>query len=290
MPARAMAVILGGGAAAALAASPVDPVVLPGAVSTAAAEVRIAWRPDGRQVLWGSIGRDGAADQEDVWEMHRIGETGWSPPARASFDTDAVEFDPAFSPDGREVYFHSDRPGGFGGTDLYVASVDPESGRFGPPHNLGPRINSAGDEWAPMPIGDGRLIFASDGWGGFGGHDLFEGRLDGAAPPRNLGSAINGPDEDFDAAVSPDGRTIVFSSGIMSDDAAQVRLHIANRTDDGWTPRMVLDVGCSDFVIGAAFDPRHPDRFYYAANCPGGLGRMDIHGAPLPAPASRGGA
>lgn len=286
MLARTLIVILGSVAGAA-ADTPMDPVVQPGVVSTAAAEVKIAWRPDGRQVLWGSIGRDGAADQEDVWEMHRTG-AGWSQPARASFDTDAVEFDPAFSPDGREVYFHSDRPGGFGGTDLYAASVDPGS-RFGSPRNLGPRINSAGDEWAPVPIGHGRLIFASDGWGGFGRHDLFEGRLDGSAAPRNLGPAINGPDEDFDAAVSPDGGMIVFSSGTMSDDAAHVRLHIATRTDDGWTPRTALDIGCSDFVIGAAFDPRDPGRIYYAAHCPGGPGRMDIHSAPLPAPASRGG-
>jgi len=76
---------------------------------------------------------------------------------------------------------------------------------------------------------------------------------------------------------------IIFSSGTMSDAAAEVRLYAATRSDDGWGPRTALDIGCSDFVIGAAFDRRDPGRLYYVANCPGGPGRMDIHSAVLPA-------
>ena len=253
---------------------PVDALVSPEEISSPAAEVRLAFSPDGRQILWGSIGRDGEADQQDIWERHRT-PTGWSAPARVSFDTPAVDFDPAISADGRTVYFHSDRPGGYGGTDLYKVARDPRSLRFGAPVNLGPTINSAGEEWAPTPLRDGGLIFSSDGWGGFGRHDLFVTRA-GMKRPHNLGPAVNGSAEDFDAALSPDGASLVFSSGTMSETAANVRLFAASWRSGRPTGRTPLAIGCSDFVIGASFDPANPNSFYYAARCAGGRGRMDI--------------
>lgn len=273
-----------------IAAAPIAPDLpfRPGEVSTPAAEVRIAFSPDGRRILWGSIGRDGPEDQQDIWEMHRDG-AGWSAPARASFDTDAVEFDPAFSPDGTRLYFHSDRPGGYGGTDLYVVDVDPATGAFSAPRNLGPRINSAGDEWAPTPTRDGKLLFASDGWGGLGAHDLFEAVLgeESEARPRNLGPAINSAEQDFDAALSPDGNMLIFSAGRMDDEIAEVRLYRSDRQTDGsWGARVPLGTGCADFAIGSSFDPNDPGHFYYAARCEGGNGRMDIRQVPAPATTS----
>jgi len=267
--------------------TPDDAIFLPDLVSTPAAEVRIAFSPDGRRMLWGSIGRDGPADAQDIWEARRTA-TGWSAPQRASFDTDAVEFDPAFSPDGARLYFHSDRPGGLGGTDLYVVDVDPATGAFSVPRNAGPGINSAGDEWAPTPTRDGRLIFASDGWGGFGRHDLFEARLDpppgASSRPVNLGPGVNGREEDFDATLAADGNILLFSSGSMEGDMADVRLYRSRRGAGGrWLPRTPLGVGCSGFTIGASLDPGDPRHFYYAANCPGGRGRMDIRRVPMPA-------
>jgi hypothetical protein len=259
---------------------PVDPIVEPNLISTAAAEVRAAYSPDGRRVLWGSIGRDAAADQQDIWEIHRT-ESGWSTPARVSFDTDAVEFDPVFSADGHQVYFDSDRGGGFGGTDIYVVDVDPRTGGFSAPRNVGAGINSSGDEWAPTPTRKRTLIFSSDGWGGYGKHDLFEAELKADARPVNLGPHINGPDEDFDAALTPDGGSLVFSSGQMSDDAARVELYISKHSRTGWSSRSPLGIGCSDFVIGSSIDPCDPAVLLYAAKCAGGLGRMDIHRAAL---------
>lgn len=270
------------------AAAPVAPDLpfRPGEVSTAAAEVRIAFSPDGHRILWGSIGRDGPDDQQDIWEMHRDA-AGWSAPARASFDTDAVEFDPSFAPDGTRLYFHSDRPGGYGGTDLYVVDIDRATGAFSAPRNLGPRINSAGDEWAPTPTRDGRLIFASDGWGGLGQHDLFEVALDGAdgARPRNLGPAVNSAAQDFDAALSPGGDRMVFSAGRMDDEVAEVRLYVSFRSPDGsWRPREPLRFGCSTFAIGSSFDPQRPTDYFYAARCDDGVGRMDIRQVSLAPP------
>src|SRR3569833_3130082 len=118
-----VAILWAFGAAALAGAPKADHVVQPGVISSAAAEVRIAYRPDGGQIAWGSIGRNADAAQQDIWEMHRTANV-WSPPARASFDTDAVEFDPAFSQDSKRLYFDSDRAAGYGGTDVYVVAVD----------------------------------------------------------------------------------------------------------------------------------------------------------------------
>lgn len=273
--AAAIAALCLGGVAAATRPVLADHVVEPGVISTAAAEVRVAYRPDGKQVVWGSIGRETESGQQDIWEMHRIA-TGWSRPARTSFDTDAVEFDPAFSRDSRQLFFDSDRAGGFGGTDVYAVGVDLASGGFSAPRNLGPTINSRGDEWAPTPTLRGTLVFSSDGWGGEGKHDLFESRTGRSREPRNLGPKINGPDEDFDAALSPDGRTLIFSSGTMSDAAADVHLFKSRYSRGMWATRERLAAGCSDFSIGSAFAVNRPHLLYYAANCPGGRGRMDI--------------
>src|SRR6478736_8515522 len=126
---RFLALILLALAGPALAA---DAPVLPGVISTAATEIRLAISPDGRMMLWGSVGRDAAPGQLDIWERHRVGD-GWSAPAPVPFNTEGEDFDPAFSPDGKQLYFHSDRPGGFGGTDIYVVEVDGD--HFGAPRN-----------------------------------------------------------------------------------------------------------------------------------------------------------
>lgn len=265
----------------ALASPSTDALVRPGVISTPAAEVRIAYSPDGRRILWGAIGRDAAADQQDIWEIHRV-RRGWSAPSRVSFDTKAAEFDPAFSADGRRVYFQSDRAGGLGGSDLYVVSIDQRSGRFGAPRNLGPQVNTPGEEWAATPTPSGGLIFSSSGWGGRGKQDLYEVDLGApASRPVNLGEAINGPLDELDAAITPDGRTLIFSVGDMDAETPDVRLYVSHRMRAGWTPRRALGIGCSSFILGAAIDRRTPRRLNYAAHCADSPGRMDIHVADL---------
>lgn len=104
---------------------------------------------------------------------------------------------PAFSPDGETLYFASNRPGGYGGTDLYKATRM-ANGDFGNVQNLGPEINTAGNEMFPMPVASGEFFFASDGHPGFGKLDLFvaENR-NGKLEIKNLGKNINSTADDF---------------------------------------------------------------------------------------------
>lgn len=104
---------------------------------------------------------------------------------------------PCFSPDGRTIYFSSNRRGGYGGTDLYSASVD-SRGRFGRIKNMGPDINTPGDDMFPYMAENGKFYFASDGHPGYGMLDLFVvNRVNGKTVVENLGKPMNSAADDF---------------------------------------------------------------------------------------------
>ncbi|MEG0647262.1 MAG: OmpA family protein, partial [Bacteroides sp.] len=79
--------------------------------------------------------------------------------------------------DGKTLLFTSDRPGGYGGFDLYLSRYDEYTNSWGVPVNLGPEVNTEGDEISPV-LYKGRLLFASNGLPGFGGYDLFSAAYD----------------------------------------------------------------------------------------------------------------
>lgn len=105
---------------------------------------------------------------------------------------------PAFAPDDSKLYFVSDMPGGYGGTDIYV--VEYINGQWGTPVNMGKDINTEGNEMFPYADALGNLYFSSDGHEGLGGLDIFYAELkDGVAYKgvRNMGAPINSEKDDF---------------------------------------------------------------------------------------------
>lgn len=183
----------------------------PGIASTGHAEIRLTLSPGGDTALWFSRDRPGGAGGYDIW-MSRRTVHGWQPARAVSFNSPGRDFDPAFSADGRFVYFCSNRPGGAGGDDVWRVAVSGTG--FGPAVNLGPAVNSAGNEFAPMLAPDGRtLLFSSDRPGGKGGHDLYTARHGpaGFAPARPLPGTLNTAANEFDATFLRDGATIVFA-------------------------------------------------------------------------------
>lgn len=113
---------------------------------------------------------------------------------------------PTLSPDGKKLYFVSDMPGGKGGTDLYMADLQPD-GTFSAPVNLGENINTEGNEMFPYISNDNILYFASNGLVGLGGLDVFMVELSQgmAATPQNLGYPINSTADDFGLIVKNEG-------------------------------------------------------------------------------------
>jgi len=142
---------------------------------------------------------------------------GWSTPENLgrSINTEFWESAPSLSPDKRDLYFASRRPDGYGGGDIYV-SHRMQNGHWGAPENLGPTINTIGNEGTPFIHADNQtLYFTSDGHPGYGGDDLFVTRKgpDGKwGIPENLGYPINTIENEGSLIIAADGKTAYYAS------------------------------------------------------------------------------
>ena len=142
---------------------------------------------------------------------------GWSQTENLGpiVNTDLWESAPSLSPDKRDLYFSSNQTGTYGGKDIWVTHKN-TSGQWGKPKNLGPVINTAGDEGCSFMYADNQtLFFNSDGHPGYGKTDLFFSKklTDSTwSVPENLGYPINTIDEEGSLIVAADGKTAYFAS------------------------------------------------------------------------------
>ena len=125
------------------------------------------------------------------------------------------EGQPAITGDGSVLFFVSNRTGGYGGLDIYQ-SVRDVKGNWGKPLNLGPVINSAGDDKTPFIHTDSQtLYFTSNGRFGMGGFDIFYSQYSGMGyweEPKNMGYPINSANDELAYTVSADGNRMYFAS------------------------------------------------------------------------------
>ncbi len=122
---------------------------------------------------------------------------------------------PALNKENNILYFTSNMPGGYGGTDIYMVRYD--GGSWGTPVNLGNKVNSAGDEAFPFADDEGNLYFSSNGLPGMGDFDFFfvkTSKIDGQPinTPRNLGAPLNSSKDDFGILTDGDRKAGYFSS------------------------------------------------------------------------------
>ncbi|GAB2561800.1 hypothetical protein GCM10027085_61590 [Spirosoma aerophilum] len=139
----------------------------------------------------------------------------WSKAEELPFNSDEYSTGhPSLSKDDQLLYFASDRPGGLGGTDIYVSRWT--NGKWGEPVNLGKEVNSKGNELFPFADEKGNIYFSSDGRAGLGDLDIFYAQLttDGqqARVVRNLGEPINSSKDDFGIVTDGDRNAGYFSS------------------------------------------------------------------------------
>ncbi|WP_215237009.1 OmpA family protein [Dyadobacter helix] len=173
-----------------------------------------AFSPDGKTLVFarGNTGKKNGTADVDLYLSRNVNGQ-WTPPAILPVnDSLAWDGSPAFSRDGKTLYFASNRAGGAGGIDLYRTNMD-ASGRFSKPVNMGRDINTAGDEMFPYVAEGGKLYFASDGHPGLGKLDLFSAtRSQGIITIENLGLPFNSPQDDFGLVFYEGLRKGFFSS------------------------------------------------------------------------------
>jgi tetratricopeptide (TPR) repeat protein len=139
---------------------------------------------------------------------------GWKNIKELPFNSDEYSTGhPALSADEKLLFFASDMPGGFGGTDIYVSRYD--GGTWSAPINLGITVNSKGNEMFPFADKKGNLYFSSDGHAGLGDLDIFFIQMNGLTPKGrviNLGTPINSSKDDFGIVTDAFRKAGYFSS------------------------------------------------------------------------------
>ena len=174
---------------------------------------------DGLSLYFSSF-RPGGFGSDDIWVTTRATAEGdWSSPVNLgqTVNSSSGDFCPNISADGLSLFFVSERPGGSGGWDIWMANRKSISNNWSAPVNLGSTVNSWTDEARPSISADGlSLFFSSNRPGGYGNHDLWvtaRATKDGSwGTPVNLGPMVNSSAWDSDTAISADGLSLIFAS------------------------------------------------------------------------------
>lgn len=159
-----------------------------------------SFSPDGSTMYYTYCAQDPEGPRTAEIYISNRSNAQWSQGTRATIVKDSVTAlaHPAVSPDGKYLYFVSDAVGGYGGKDLFRCRIL-GSNSFGPMENLGPDVNTPGDELFPYVRDSVTIYFASNGHPGMGGIDLFKAtqQPDGQWVVENMGAPINSMADDF---------------------------------------------------------------------------------------------
>jgi len=219
----------------------------------------------------------------------------WSAAANLGLavNTAGQEQGPTISKDGLSLYFQSERPGGYGGFDIYVSQRPSVDASWGMPQNLGSNINTASDEQAPALSLEGhRLYFHSNRPGGFGGADLYVSRRHnkrddfGWQPAQNLGSGVNTAAQEQQPRVFEDDATGVITLYFTSDRPGGVGLldiyaSMLQSDETFGSAALVLELSSPSNDRGPTIR-RDGLEIVFPSNRPGGLGFDDLWASTRP--------
>lgn len=184
------------------------PVSISDKINTQMDEGAPTMSADGRALVFAACNRPDAVGGCDLYISYREGEQ-WSEPVNMGREINSTSWDsePSLSADGRSLYFSSERPGGQGKMDLWYSKLV-ENGSWSKAQNLGPGINTKGDEVAPFIQASGNtLYFSSNGLPGMGGYDVFMSKKIGKewSVPKNIGYPLNTADHEGTLFITADG-------------------------------------------------------------------------------------
>ncbi len=194
-----------------------DAVPINGSINTTMNEGAQTISQDGQLLIFTGCNYPNGAGSCDLYVSYRNKNNEWTEPQNIglSINTDFWESNPSLSPDKKDLYFSSNRPGGFGGKDIWVSHKN-NKGYWGKPENAGPVINTKDDETCPFIHADNQhLYFNSNGHEGYGMSDLFVSSKNDSGnwmKPKNLGYPINTINDEGSLIVSSDGKTSFYAS------------------------------------------------------------------------------
>ncbi len=171
--------------------------------------------PDGKYIVFTSCDRRDGMGGCDLY-LSVLKDGTWGSPINMgpAFNSVGWDSEPVFGLDGLSIYFASTRPGGFGGSDIWMVK-EISGGKWSAPINAGSRINTTNNEESPFIHFDGRTIyFMRDGKGGLGGFDLFLAHMnidDLWQEAENMGFPINSGSDEGALAIHPDGKRALIT-------------------------------------------------------------------------------
>lgn len=231
---------------------PPDPPIrwTPAGLSTDQYESSPSFSPDGRELFFFRADRQFG----NYRLLHTRCEGGrWSPPREPAFAAAAgvLETDPAFSADGRHLYYSSDR---HRADDLDIWVVGREAGGgWGKPQRLPASVNSPHSELLPREQPDGSLLFGSSRPGGVGGRDLYVAKplADGGWQVQALPKPVNTTGDEYEADLSRDGKVLV----VVANRGQRSHLYVYDRVGDGWRERGRVPARDDVFQVGPLLSP-----------------------------------
>jgi len=250
--------------------------------------------PDGLEMYIEGYDRPGGRGQVDIWVSKRAatGDT-WGPLENLGPLVNTANNDngASISADGLMLYFASDRPGGYGSFDMYATTRATRNSPWGPPVNMGPKMNGSAGEGLPSVSADGlELYFISGRSGGYGVGDIYVTRRASTNDPWgevvNMGPVVNSAYSEYDCSLSPDGLLLLFN-----DEPHQTPRPGGHGNGDMWVTRRASrsDPWQAPVNLGPKVNGPHveltgrfsPDghTFYFGTETPPGV--WDIWQAPI---------
>ncbi|HLF36044.1 MAG TPA: tetratricopeptide repeat protein, partial [Cyclobacteriaceae bacterium] len=183
-------------------------------INTANNEGTCSISADGKIMIFTSCQGRQSIGSCDLYITYHYGQD-WTEPENLGRNINSPSWDsqPTLSADGRKLFFVSDRPGGIGKRDIWVSYLG-ENSEWLPAVNMGIQINTIDDEISPFIHVNGQtLYFASKGYPGFGGYDLFHSDYSGGrwSEPKNLGYPVNTADDQVSLFVTANGENAYYS-------------------------------------------------------------------------------
>jgi len=259
-------------------------------LNSASGETGASLSKDGLSLYFSST-RPGGFGGSDIWVTQRASKDApWGTPQNLgpAINTSSNENAPSLSIDGHRLFFHSDRPGGFGGADIYVSRRYNKRDNFGwqLPENLGSTVNTAAQEQQPSVFEDDAtgiitLYFTSDRPGGTGDGDIYASELQ---PDETFGLAaevaeLNSTNTDFGPSIRRDGLEIIWGT-FRPRSVGNVDLWVSTRpsTSDPWS----TPVNLGSVVNSTGADNRPALSFdgtelYFQSTRSGGFGAQDLY-------------